>query len=127
MKNIYAEKIDNGALIPVNGTCIIPDGYKRYEDDENYSLHESGCAKYKRNVNVVIERTPDELDAEPLYIAWFNRLIDAQLAALDVKRIRPSAELNDDTVSADDKKAAKENLKKLNAQAAELRVRRLKA
>lgn len=127
MKNIWAHNTNTGVMEDITGTNILPDGCERYYTDTYHRQHESGESMYcSDGKGGHRERTDSEIKSGAKYKAWFNAKIESQLERLDIKRIRPSAEINDDFTGSTDKNAAKTELKKLNEQASTLRAQILK-
>lgn len=131
MKNIYSV---NKITKVITGNSTNSGIYDRdtedlYYTDNNHScelFHESGTPRLMIVDNIVVARPDSEIQKDTKYKTWFNLNIEAQLERLDIKRIRPSADINDDDTTAQDKTAAKAALKTLNAQAAALRAQLIK-
>lgn len=135
MKNIWAVNKTTGVMdanITGSNTMweylgLSEDTHERYYTDADWNIHESGeplyCSDGKGGHR---ERTDAEIKSGSKYKAWWNAKIESQLERLDIKRIRSSAEINDDDTGAQDKQAAKAALKTLNAQAAALRAQIIK-
>lgn len=129
MTNIYAICIaTNVCRDDVTTTGLYDDKTEvLYRFDERYTVrHESGARQMKLEDGKLVMRTINEIQSEPEYKSWWNAKIEAQLEKLDIKRIRPNAEINDDDMSAQEKTDAKSQLKTLNAQAAALRAQIIK-
>ncbi|HPU86200.1 MAG TPA: hypothetical protein PLE60_12810 [Candidatus Latescibacteria bacterium] len=135
MKNIWAVNKATGVMdANITGSNFMWDylglseeTHERYYTDADWRSHESGEPLYVSDgKGGHRERTESEIKSGAKYKAWFNAKIESQLEKIDIKRIRPSAEINDDDTGAQDKTAAKAALKTLNAQAAALRAQIIK-
>ena len=101
--------------------------HERYYTDADWRSHESGEPLYVSDgKGGHRERTEAEIKSGAKYKAWFNAKIDAQLRELDIRRIRPVAEISDESTGASAKRDAKAVIKTLNEQAALLRGQLIK-
>ena len=101
--------------------------HERYYTDADWRSHESGEPLYVSDgKGGHRERTEAEIKGGAKYKAWWNAKIEAQLRELDVKRIRPVAEISDDDTGASVKSDAKAKIKTLNIEADNLRKQMIK-
>lgn len=127
MMNMYC--VDANGVIVKNAIQdgIVPDGCTVLMSDDNIAIEEpNGAYRYKCIDGKILIRQQSEIESSAEYKTWWNAQIEAQLERLDIKRIRPSAEINDDNISSQGKQLAKATLKTLNEQAAALRAQLLR-
>jgi len=134
MKNIWAQNTSTGIMdaditstnMMLSELGLSEETHTRYYTDSMFEKHESGESLYKSDgASGHTTRTNEEIQAGVKYKAWFNVSIDKQLIALDVKRVRPTAELNDPLISSEEKAEALTKLQEYNTQAQTLRNQRL--
>lgn len=128
MKNIFAVRhSDNVIVSDITASNTVPSGCYAIHAYDNLTIREAnGTYRYKFDNGEILIRQLAEIESSAEYKAWWNAKIESQLEKLDIKRIRPGAEINDDNMSAQDKQQAKVTLKTLNEQAATLRAQMLK-